>query len=96
MMRRMNLRTLTLTTLFTLGFALTGCSSNADAICDKRQECFDDDLDTGNCADEINDWREENDEDDRQQRIEECAECLDGRSCAQVLESCVDDCFGIP
>jgi hypothetical protein len=96
MMRGMNLRTLTLTTLFTLGSLLTGCSSNTDAICDKRQECFNDDLDTGACAEAIDEWREDEDSDDRQQRINECAECSDGRTCAQVLESCIDDCFGIP
>ncbi|MCP3139368.1 hypothetical protein [Pyxidicoccus xibeiensis] len=92
----MTLRTLTLTAVLTLGSLLTGCSNHADSICDTRKECFDDDLDTGTCAERIDEWIEDEDEEDRQERVERCAECLDGSSCAQVLESCLDECFNIP
>jgi predicted Holliday junction resolvase-like endonuclease len=92
----MTIRILTLTTVLTLGSLLAGCSNNNDAICEKQQECFDDDLDTGECAERIDEWVEDKDEDDRRQRVEECARCVDGRTCAQVLESCIDDCFDVP
>jgi hypothetical protein len=92
----MTLRILTLTTVLAFGSLLTGCSNNADAICEKRQSCFDDDLDTGKCAEKIDEWVEDKNEDDRRERVEECSRCIDDRSCAEVLESCVDDCFDIP
>lgn len=92
----MTYRILRLTTLLALGSLAAGCSSNADAICDTRQQCFNDDLDTGACAKDIEDWVEDEDTDDREQTVEKCAECVDGRSCAQVLEFCINDCFGIP
>ena len=92
----MTLRTLTLTTVLALGSLLAGCANNADSICEKRQDCFDDNLDTEKCAEDIDAWVEEKDEDERRDRVEECARCIDDRSCAQVLESCIDDCFNIP
>lgn len=94
----MTIRTLTLTTVLALGALLTGCSSDTDAICDTQKECFDDNLDTGRCADRIEEWIEEEDdeEDERRERVEECARCLDDRSCAQVLENCIDECFNVP
>lgn len=92
----MTLRILTLTTVLAFGSLLAGCSNNADSICEKRQSCFDDDLDTGKCAEKIDEWVEDKDEDKRRDRVEECARCIDDRSCAEVLESCVDDCFNIP
>ncbi|GMT98233.1 hypothetical protein KH5H1_23520 [Corallococcus caeni] len=77
---------------------LTGCSNNADAICDKRKECFEADLDTGKCADKIGAWEDEkeSEQDDRRARTAECAECISDRTCSEVLASCIDDCFGIP
>lgn len=92
----MTLRIVTLTTVLAFGSLLAGCANNADSICEKRQSCFDDDLDTDRCAEKIDEWVEDKDEDKRQDRVEECARCIDDRSCAEVLESCVDDCFNIP
>ncbi|WP_342376540.1 hypothetical protein NVS55_35180 [Myxococcus stipitatus] len=92
----MSIRTLTVMTLLALGAVLTGCSSNADTICDRRRECIDDDLDTDRCADDINDWVEDKNTKDRRERVEECADCLSDRSCAEALERCLVDCAGIP
>lgn len=92
----MMIRTLTLTTTLVLGSLLTGCGNNADSICDTRQSCFDDDLDTGECAENIEEWVEDEDEEDRRERVENCARCIDDRSCAEVLESCIDECYDIP
>lgn len=92
----MTLRILTLTTLLTAGSLLAGCANNADSICEKRQSCFNDNLDTEKCAEDIDHWVHDKNEDERSDRVEECARCIDDRSCAQVLESCVDDCYDIP
>ncbi|MFP2929129.1 hypothetical protein ACLESO_28795 [Pyxidicoccus sp. 3LG] len=92
----MTLRTLTLSAALTLGALLTGCSSNADSICDKRKECFTSNLDTGECAENIDEWVEDGDEDDRRDRVEECAQCLDDTACSEVLGRCIDDCFDVP
>jgi hypothetical protein len=77
---------------------LTGCSNNADTICDTRKQCFDSDLDTSKCADKISAWEEEreSEKDSRRERTAECAQCASDRTCAEVLSSCIDDCFGIP
>ena len=90
------MKTLTLATFLALGALLSGCSNNADSICDKRKDCFNDDIDTGACADRIDDWIDDGDEDERRDRVEDCARCIDDRSCAQVLENCIDECFDIP
>ncbi|MFP2908605.1 hypothetical protein ACLESD_26850 [Pyxidicoccus sp. 3LFB2] len=92
----MSFRTLTLATALALGPLLTGCANDADSICDKRQNCFDDDIDTGTCAERVEEWVEERDEDDRRERVENCARCIDDRTCAEVLENCIDECFDIP
>ena len=92
----MTLRIMTLTTLVAVGSLLAGCGSSANAICEKRQQCFDDDLDIDQCAEDIDAWVDDEDTDDREERVDECGECIDDRTCAQVLESCVDDCFNIP
>ncbi|RKH56224.1 hypothetical protein [Corallococcus aberystwythensis] len=77
---------------------LTGCSNNADAICEYRKECFDSDLNAGTCADKIGAWEDEkeSEQDERRERTAECAECIADRTCAEVIASCIDDCFGIP
>lgn len=81
-----------------LAVLLVGCSNNVDTICDRRQECFDSDLDTGKCAEKIEAWEEEkeSEQDDRRARTAECSECIVDRTCAEVISSCIDDCFGIP
>ena len=90
------MKILTLTTLLALSALLTGCANDADAICEKRQSCFDDDLDTGACAKRIDNWVDDKDTKQRQDRVAECSRCINDRTCAQVLQSCIDDCFGIP
>ncbi|NMO21538.1 hypothetical protein HPC49_43170 [Pyxidicoccus fallax] len=92
----MKIRTLTLTTVLALGALVTGCSNDADSICDKHKECFNDNLDTGACAEGIDEWIEDGDKEEREDRVAECSRCIDDRTCAQVLESCIDDCFDIP
>ncbi|QSQ22688.1 hypothetical protein JY651_47590 [Pyxidicoccus parkwayensis] len=90
----MTLRTLTLTTVLAFGSLLAGCANDADSICEKRHSCYDGNLDTGKCTDDIDAWV--GDQDERKARVEACARCIDDRSCTEVFESCIDDCFDIP
>ncbi|MBZ4396239.1 MULTISPECIES: hypothetical protein [Myxococcus] len=92
----MSIRTLAVTSLLALGAVLTGCSSNADTICDLRKECFPGSDDTGKCADRINDWVDDRDTDERRERVAECADCISDRSCSEYLEHCIDECFVVP
>ncbi|MFY2562693.1 hypothetical protein ACN469_34190 [Corallococcus terminator] len=92
----MSIRNITVTTLLALSAVLTGCSSNADTICDHRKECFDSNLDTGKCADTINDWVDDRDTEDRKDAVAECSDCAADKSCSEYLEHCIDECFVIP
>jgi hypothetical protein len=92
----MKARTLTLTTLLALGPLLAGCSSDADAVCEKRKDCFNDALDLDACGERVETWVEEGEGDERQERVEGCARCIDGLTCVQVRESCAIECFDIP
>ncbi|WP_338863482.1 hypothetical protein [Myxococcus stipitatus] len=92
----MSIRKLTVMTLLALGALLTGCSSNADTICDRRRECIDDDLDTSRCADDINDWVDDKNSKERRDRVADCADCLSDTSCAEAVGRCLGDCAGIP
>jgi hypothetical protein len=81
-----------------LSLLLAGCANDADTICDRRKECFSSDLDTGKCAEKISAWEEEreSEQESRQSKTARCAKCTTDRTCAEILASCVDDCFGIP
>lgn len=92
----MKARTLTLTTLLALGSLLAGCSSDADALCEKRRDCFNDTLALAACVERVEAWVEEGEGDTRRERVEDCARCIDGRTCVQVRESCAIECFDIP
>ncbi|WP_223638628.1 hypothetical protein [Corallococcus sp. EGB] len=77
---------------------VTGCSNNADAICDYRKECFNAELDTGKCAEKIGAWEDEvkSEKDTRRNRSANCAECISGRSCSEVAANCIPECITIP
>lgn len=90
----MKTRVLTWVALLGLGAVLGGCRSDCGVWCDKRKECFSADLDVEQCTDECVDWAKEDQA--RQERAAECADCVGQRTCAEVLQSCIDDCLGVP
>ncbi|WP_224249449.1 hypothetical protein [Hyalangium gracile] len=79
-----------LATLSLLG--ATGCSSHCQSYCDHYKECLNADLDTGQCADRC---EEANDNENHREKVEECSQCVESRTCAEAFSSCVDDCFGV-
>lgn len=82
-------------------FGFTGCEEAAEdvdqafdcgQICDRFQECVDEDYDTDGCFDRCEQAAE--DSDDFGDHASECETCLDDRSCAESIP-CTDECFGI-
>jgi hypothetical protein len=81
--------------LFVLGSA--GCSTDeienritcAD-VCNRYQECFDDDYDVSACVDRCEDDATADEE--KEQRLETCEACIDDESCASALFECSTDC----
>ncbi|AKQ63375.1 putative lipoprotein [Myxococcus hansupus] len=96
MMGSMMTRTLTLTVLVTASALLSGCFNNAEAICEKRKECFSNSINVNRCADELDDWADDRDKDRRRDRLAQCADCLDRRTCAQIRTECIGACVSVP
>lgn len=75
-------------------FGLTGCSdSNCGFYCERWQECREDDLDVEKCTNKCEEASRDNE--DHADKAEECAQCLESRTCAEASERCFDDCFGV-
>jgi hypothetical protein len=74
-------------------FGLTGCKSECRAYCERYQQCVEDDINVEGCTDTC---QEASDDDrDHEARVQECAECVETRSCAASFDDCIDDCFGV-
>ena len=82
------------------GCALLACSDAADdidqfadctAICDRYQECFDDNYDTSRCTDRCEDMDRRNE----MEAVDDCESCIDDRSCAEAVFPCAVECAGI-
>jgi hypothetical protein len=76
---------------------LPGCEEAKEAydcnrICDRYQECFDEDYDVSACTDEC---RERGDEEAFDDQAESCQNCIDDRSCAGATFACASECSGI-
>jgi hypothetical protein len=74
-------------------FGMTGCSSNCSTYCDRYKECLKADLDTGQCTNTCEEASEDNES--HRDKAEECAQCVESRTCAEAFSSCIDDCFGV-
>ncbi|QRK07037.1 hypothetical protein JQX13_44450 [Archangium violaceum] len=70
---------------------LTGCSSDCNSYCNRYQECLASDLNVDRCVDRCEEASEE--DDDHEERVAECSECVNSRTCAEANEDCIDDCF---
>jgi hypothetical protein len=62
------------------------------AICDKYQQCIDDDYDVAACTTRCED--ESDLDDDYRRQANECEACVNDRACAMTFP-CVTECAGI-
>ncbi len=74
-------------------FGLTGCTSQCDAYCERFRDCVNADLEVGQCADKCEEASKQNEA--HAEKVEECAQCVEERTCSEAFSSCVDDCFGV-
>lgn len=87
--------------LLGIGLTFAGCSDAEDVItsapectdvCDRFQDCFDDDFDVVGCAQDCTDAAI--DDEEFQDRVEECNACVD-RTCDAEEFTCTAVCAGI-
>jgi hypothetical protein len=85
-----------------IGSGLLGCEDDAEAVtttpttcndvCQRYQACYDEDFDVDECTADCED--ETVDSDRRQDRLDDCKECIDTSSCIEAFR-CADDCVGL-
>jgi hypothetical protein len=61
-------------------------------VCDRYRTCYAADFDVDACTAECD--AETADSERRQERLDDCKECLDGSSCLEAFR-CTDDCIGL-
>jgi hypothetical protein len=59
-------------------------------VCNRYQECIDDDYDVSACVDRCEDDATANEEKER--RLEACEACIDDESCASAVFECTTEC----
>jgi hypothetical protein len=79
-------------------FALSGCGAadrlvDCHNICDRYKSCFQSDYDVGKCRSNCKDEADNNREFER--KVDECAVCIDDRSCQSATFNCTTRCVGI-
>jgi hypothetical protein len=79
-------------------FAVPACDEADEAfdcanVCDKYDECVGD-VDTDQCIDSCTDWADENE--NNADRLDDCEECVEDRSCVESAFGCVAECAFIP
>jgi hypothetical protein len=85
-----------------LGFALalalaifaSACSSDASFICERRRECVTSTLDVDACITAVENFADESATNDG--KVVDCAACLDGKACSEVLGACLGACIVVP
>ncbi|HLV66726.1 MAG TPA: hypothetical protein VKY73_12985 [Polyangiaceae bacterium] len=66
---------------------------DCDDICSQYRDCFDDSYDVSDCAERCRDRAE--DDEDFERKVDECAACIDDRSCTEAVFPCADECLGV-
>ena len=77
------------------GSALSGCKAidqaiDCNAICTRYSDCFDESYDVGACKNRCEDMIDSN-----PHGADDCASCIDDRSCSEAIFPCADECSGI-
>ncbi len=83
--------------LFTAFASLPACDDleaayDCNQICNRYQECLDDDYDTSACASRCRDNAED---DNFADQAEDCQACIDDRSCVDATFGCAAECAAI-
>lgn len=91
------MKTFLLLTLLGLS-ASVGCTaidraSDCQQICDRYRDCIDSAYDTSACARRCRDNAANSESAD--QRVDQCENCLDDRSCTSSVWNCAGECAGI-
>lgn len=78
--------------------ASLGCDSaeaafDCQQVCSRYQECFDDDYDVSACRSRCRDKAE--DDSAWKNKADDCAACIDDKSCTGATFSCAVECVGI-
>lgn len=82
-----------------LSLATFGCADeidnaiDCDYICDRYASCFDDNYDSTACQNRCED--NANTDDNFQEKVDACDECIDDDSCVSSAFSCSDECSSI-
>jgi hypothetical protein len=89
------------TALAILAIGLSGCKE-ADKVenkitcadvCNRYKDCFNSDYNVDNCKNSCE--SEANNSDDKDRRLEQCNDCIDGQSCTAAAFGCATECAGI-
>jgi len=83
--------------LFAAVASMPACDSvehayDCNQICNRYEECFDSEYDTGACASKCRDNAEDT---NFGNHAESCQACIDDKSCVGATFSCADECSGI-
>lgn len=78
-----------------------GCSAedvisntiDCNDVCSRYKDCFDSDYDVSACTQECED--DASSDADKERRLEECDDCIDGLSCTETVFECSGECAGI-
>jgi hypothetical protein len=62
-------------------------------ICNRYDECVDDEYDVDGCIDECEDKADN--EEGFEEQADECESCIDSGSCTENVFNCIDECAGI-
>jgi hypothetical protein len=86
--------------LATIGLSLTGAAcgdldrlTDCQQICERYGDCFDSTYDVATCRSGCVDSAENSSNFD--QRVDNCENCLDDRSCSSAAFTCTAECVGI-
>jgi hypothetical protein len=91
--------------LFSVALALlsvVGCEDAADTVkntitcadvCDRYKDCFNPDYDVQGCTDRCED--EATADEQKEERLEACDDCIENRSCAGAVFNCTAECAGV-
>lgn len=68
-------------------------SISCDDVCDRYQGCYDENYDVDRCVDRCEDAADA--DEDNEERLEACDECMDDESCVSAVFECSTQCVGI-
>ncbi len=86
-------RIVTLVAALGLSMVLAGCRSDCRISCEKYKECLASDLDEDKCTDTCS--TKSDDDSNFQTRAEDCAQCVEDKTCSEATQRCFDECLAV-